>query len=138
MSLSRIESKFLATWEIAIRSFRGKVSGSHICTTSESGEITLESGQNTQAVLMYLVKVARKSNVTYPDFVVNAKRQWIRDVLTAHNWNENATARELGMHRNTLYRTMKELGIEGRRNHSVVATREVMARAQQAAEMAGV
>ena len=35
----------------------------------------------------------------------------IRDVLTRHDYNRTKTAEELGMHKTTLWRKMKKLGI---------------------------
>ncbi len=37
---------------------------------------------------------------------------FIRECLQRHNWNRAAAARELGMHKTTLWRKMKRLGIE--------------------------
>ena len=38
-------------------------------------------------------------------------KQFLREVLVAHRGNQCKAAEELGMHRNTLSRTMAELGL---------------------------
>ncbi len=39
------------------------------------------------------------------------KRQYLREVLLAHRGNQCKAAEEMGIHRNTLSRTMAELGL---------------------------
>lgn len=41
---------------------------------------------------------------------------YIREVLTKHNWNRNKSAQELGIHKTTLWRKMKRLGIDSSAN----------------------
>jgi len=52
------------------------------------------------------------SGVRYEDAVRDFKKQYLREVLVANRGNQCKAADELGMHRNTLSRTMAELGLE--------------------------
>jgi DNA-binding NtrC family response regulator len=58
-----------------------------------------------------LVTQMHSSGVRYEDAVREFKRQYLREVLLAHRGNQCKAAEELGMHRNTLSRTMAELGL---------------------------
>jgi DNA-binding NtrC family response regulator len=51
------------------------------------------------------------SGIGYEDAVREFKRQYLREVLIAHRGNQCKAAEELGIHRNTLSRTMAELGL---------------------------
>jgi Fis family transcriptional regulator, factor for inversion stimulation protein len=51
------------------------------------------------------------SGTRYEDAVRDFKKQYLREVLLAHRGNQCKAAEELGMHRNTLSRTMAELGL---------------------------
>ena len=51
------------------------------------------------------------SGIRYEDAVREFKRQYLREVLVANRGNQCKAAEELGMHRNTLSRTMAELGL---------------------------
>ncbi len=59
-----------------------------------------------------LVTQMHSSGIRYDDAVREFKRQYLREVLIAHRGNQCKAAEELGMHRNTLSRTMAELGLE--------------------------
>ena len=59
-----------------------------------------------------LVTQMRSSGVRYEDAVREFKKQFLRDVLVTHRGNQCKAAEELGMHRNTLSRTMAELGLQ--------------------------
>ncbi len=59
-----------------------------------------------------LVTQMHSSGISYEDAVHDFKRQYLREVLIAHRGNQCKAAEELGMHRNTLSRTMAELGLE--------------------------
>jgi DNA-binding NtrC family response regulator len=50
--------------------------------------------------------------IRYNDAVCEFKRRYLREVLVAHKGNQCKAAEELGMHRNTLSRTMAELGLQ--------------------------
>jgi len=58
-----------------------------------------------------LVTQMHSVGVPYEDAVRSFKRQYLYEVLTAHRGNQCKAAEELGMHRNTLSRTMAELGL---------------------------
>ena len=52
------------------------------------------------------------TGIPYEEAVREFKRHYLREVLIAHKGNQCKAAEELKMHRNTLSRTMAELGIE--------------------------
>ena len=58
-----------------------------------------------------LVTQMHSSGVRYDDAVREFKKQYLREVLIAHRGNQCKAAEELGMHRNTLSRTMADLGL---------------------------
>jgi len=58
-----------------------------------------------------LVTRMHSSGISYEDAVREFKRQFLREVLVTHRGNQCKAADELGMHRNTLSRTMAELGL---------------------------
>lgn len=58
-----------------------------------------------------LVTQMHSSGVRYEDAVREFKKQYLREVLVAHRGNQCKAAEELGMHRNTLSRTMANLGL---------------------------
>jgi PAS domain S-box-containing protein len=47
-----------------------------------------------------------------PASLGEAEAAYLRDVLEEHDWNRAATARRLGIHKTTLWRKMKRLGVE--------------------------
>jgi DNA-binding NtrC family response regulator len=51
------------------------------------------------------------SGICYEEALREFKKQYLREVLLAHRGNQCRAAEELGMHRNTLSRTMTELGL---------------------------
>ena len=59
-----------------------------------------------------LVTQMHSSGIRYEDAVREFKRQYLREVLVAHRGNQCKAAEDLGMHRNTLSRTMAELGLD--------------------------
>jgi Fis family transcriptional regulator len=59
-----------------------------------------------------LVTQMHSSGIRYEDAVRDFKRQFLREVLVNHRGNQCKAAEELGMHRNTLSRTMAELGLD--------------------------
>lgn len=59
-----------------------------------------------------LVTQMHSSGVPYDEAVREFKKQYLREVLVAHRGNQCKAAEELGMHRNTLSRTMAELGLD--------------------------
>jgi DNA-binding NtrC family response regulator len=52
------------------------------------------------------------SGIRYEEAVREFKRQYLREVLIAHRGNQCKAANELGVHRNTLSRTMADLGLD--------------------------
>jgi DNA-binding NtrC family response regulator len=61
-----------------------------------------------------LVTQMHSSGIRYDDAVREFKRQYLREVLIANRGNQCKAAEELGMHRNTLSRTLTELKIDVR------------------------
>jgi DNA-binding NtrC family response regulator len=59
-----------------------------------------------------LITQMHSTGVRYEDAVRQFKRQYLLEVLRAHRGNQCKAAEELGMHRNTLSRTMAELDLE--------------------------
>lgn len=59
-----------------------------------------------------LVTQMHSTGIRYDDAVRQFKRQYLLEVLRAHRGNQCKAAEELGMHRNTLSRTMAELELE--------------------------
>lgn len=58
-----------------------------------------------------LVTQMHSSGVRYDEAVREFKKQYLREVLVANRGNQCKAADELGIHRNTLSRTMAELGL---------------------------
>jgi len=58
-----------------------------------------------------LVTQMHSGGVRYDEAVREFKKQYLREVLVANRGNQCKAAEELGMHRNTLSRTMAELGL---------------------------
>ena len=59
-----------------------------------------------------LVTQMHTGGITYSEAVREFKKRFILEVLAAHRGNQCKAAKELGMHRNTLSRTLEELGID--------------------------
>ena len=59
-----------------------------------------------------LVTQMHSTGMRYEEAVRQFKRQYLLEVLRAHRGNQCKAAEELGMHRNTLSRTMAELELE--------------------------
>lgn len=66
-------------------------------------------GLNVKRELDSLVTQMHSTGVRYDEAVRQFKRQYLIEVLRAHRGNQCKAAEELGMHRNTLSRTMDEL-----------------------------
>jgi DNA-binding NtrC family response regulator len=52
------------------------------------------------------------AGISYTDAVRDFKKRYILEVLARHRGNQCKAAEELGMHRNTLSRTLTELGLD--------------------------
>jgi len=61
-----------------------------------------------------LVSQMYKSGILYSEAVREFKKRYILAVLQENNGNQCKAARELGMHRNTLSRTISELKVDMR------------------------
>ena len=61
-----------------------------------------------------LVAQMNKSGIMYSEAVREFKKRFIMTVLQEDHGNQCKAARELGMHRNTLSRTIEELNIDMR------------------------
>ena len=59
-----------------------------------------------------LVQQMYKSNILYAEGVREFKKRFVLTVLHENKGNQCRAARELGMHRNTLSRTIRELKID--------------------------
>lgn len=59
-----------------------------------------------------LVTQMHSTGIRYDDAVRQFKRQYLLEVLRANRGNQCKAAEELGMHRNTLSRTMAELSLD--------------------------
>ena len=59
-----------------------------------------------------LVTAMHAGGITYAEAVREFKRRYLLEVLAYHKGNQCKAAKELGMHRNTLSRTISELDID--------------------------
>lgn len=59
-----------------------------------------------------LVAQMHENGVSYDDAVREFKRRYLLQVLMTHRGNQCKSAEELGMHRNTLSRTLSELELD--------------------------
>jgi Fis family transcriptional regulator, factor for inversion stimulation protein len=71
----------------------------------------IKQGVDVRRELDSLVTQMHSSGIRYEDAVREFKRQYLREVLIANRGNQCKAAEELGIHRNTLSRTMAELGL---------------------------
>jgi Fis family transcriptional regulator, factor for inversion stimulation protein len=59
-----------------------------------------------------LITQMHNAGITYTDAIRQFKRRYILEVLAHHKGNQCKAAEELGMHRNTLSRTLAELNLD--------------------------
>ena len=59
-----------------------------------------------------LVTQMHAGGITYDEAVREFKKRFLTEVLAHHRGNQRKAAKELGMHRNTLSRTIAELEID--------------------------
>ncbi|HVH88270.1 MAG TPA: helix-turn-helix domain-containing protein [Terriglobales bacterium] len=59
-----------------------------------------------------LVAQMHESGILYSEAVREFKKRFIMNVLDRNHGNQSKAARELGMHRNTLSRTISELDLD--------------------------
>jgi DNA-binding NtrC family response regulator len=69
-------------------------------------------GRDVKRELDNLITQMHSTGIRYEEAVRQFKRQYLLEVLRAHRGNQCKAADELGMHRNTLSRTMAELELE--------------------------
>ena len=62
--------------------------------------------------LEMLVSQMYAGGMSYTDAVREFKRRYLLEVLTRHRGNQCKASEELGMHRNTLSRTLAELDLD--------------------------
>jgi Fis family transcriptional regulator, factor for inversion stimulation protein len=62
--------------------------------------------------LSVLIAQMHESGILYSEAVREFKKVFISHVLLQHNGNQCKAARQLGMHRNTLSRTIAELDLD--------------------------
>jgi Fis family transcriptional regulator, factor for inversion stimulation protein len=80
----------------------------------EHEEINRERDATVKDQLEALIMQMYKSNILYSEGVREFKKRFILTVLQENKGNQCRAARELGMHRNTLSRTIDELKIDVR------------------------
>lgn len=73
-----------------------------------------EHSYPTSAQLDALVQQMLKARISFAEAVREFKKQFVLVVLRDLNWNETKAARVLGIHRNTLARTLRELDLDVR------------------------
>jgi Fis family transcriptional regulator, factor for inversion stimulation protein len=72
-----------------------------------------EREQTMKDQLEQLVRQMYQSGILYSEALREFKKRFILNVLNENRGNQCKAARELGMHRNTLSRTIAELGMQG-------------------------
>lgn len=88
-----------------------------MCSANRVIEFTLADNGKRDTVkdqLEALVQQMYKSNILYSEAVREFKKRFIATVLEENKGNQCRAARQLGMHRNTLSRTISELKIDVR------------------------
>src|SRR5271157_1897518 len=78
-------------------------------TMKEAGQSTGKREVPLKRELDNLVAHMQASGITYAEGVREFKKRFILEVLARHRGNQCKAAAELGMHRNTLSRTITEL-----------------------------
>jgi Fis family transcriptional regulator len=66
----------------------------------------------TKAQLETLVLRMHRTGILYSEALEEFRKQFILVVLRDVDWNKSKAARELGIHRSTLVRTLRELNID--------------------------
>jgi Fis family transcriptional regulator len=89
-----------------IRKDSGHGDGSDISESKERGVVK----DQLEALIMQMYK----SGITYPEAVCEFKKRFILTVLEDSKGNQCKAARKLGMHRNTLSRTITELKLDAK------------------------
>jgi len=71
-----------------------------------------EHSYPSSAQLDALVQQMRKTGVPFSEAVREFKKQFVLTVMRDLNWNQTQAAAALRIHRNTLRRTLRELGLD--------------------------
>ena len=69
-------------------------------------------GKPLKRELDTLIVQMHSAGISYTDAIRQFKRRYILEVLARHKGNQCKAATELGMHRNTLSRTLAELDMD--------------------------
>ncbi len=85
-----------------------------------------------------LVTQMHSAGVSYSEAVRQFKRRYILEVLAQHKGNQCKAAEELGMHRNTLSRTLTELELDSTQIRSGMRRPVMSERPKQAVTLANV
>jgi DNA-binding NtrC family response regulator len=80
--------------------------------SEKAGKISGEREVFVKRELESLVVAMHNGGITYDEAVREFKRRYLIHVLGHHKGNQCKAAKELGMHRNTLSRTLAELQID--------------------------
>ena len=73
-----------------------------------------EHSYPTSDQLDALVRQMLKAGIQFAEAIREFKKKFVLVVLRDLNWNETKAARVLGIHRNTLARTLRELDLDAR------------------------
>ncbi len=76
------------------------------------GQERQEPQYPTSTQLDAVVHQMHKAGMAFLEAVREFRKRFVLTVLRDLNWNQTKTARALGMHRNTLSRTLRELDLD--------------------------
>lgn len=79
---------------------------------NKAGPTRAKKEDKVKRELDNLVTQMRDGGITYDEAVREFKKRFLIEVLAQHRGNQCKAAKELGMHRNTLSRTISELDID--------------------------
>ena len=78
----------------------------------DSSHNDLQARKPLKRELDVLITQMHSAGISYNDAIRQFKRRYILEVLAHHKGNQCKAATELGMHRNTLSRTLAELDMD--------------------------
>jgi Fis family transcriptional regulator len=87
------------------------MNGLRVFYSKDSGNYGKQARKPLKRELDALVTQMHGAGISYTDSVRHFKRRYILEVLARHKGNQCKAATELGMHRNTLSRTLAELDL---------------------------
>jgi Fis family transcriptional regulator len=87
------------------------MNGARVFYSRNSGNYDQQARKPLKRELDALVTQMHSAGMSYTDAVRQFKRRFILEVLARHRGNQCKAAIELGMHRNTLSRTLAELDL---------------------------